>query len=190
LFIPVLLGTIRKGRESEKVAKYLVKRAKARADTTPKLFDPRKFKFPTNDYGEAVKGKFPEYRKAILKADGVIIVAPEYNHGYPGPLKSMLDTLLREYIHRPVAFCGVSSGGFGGVRVIENLLPIVRELGMQATFTDLNVSHVQDVFNSKGIPKDKAVFDKRIDRMLDELIWMAKTLRWGRENVPSQYHKK
>ena len=57
---------------------------------------------------------FPEWRDAIVKADGLVIVTPEYNHGYPGVLKSVLDLLLKEYIHKAVAFVTVSAGPWGG----------------------------------------------------------------------------
>ena len=32
--------------------------------------------------------------------------------------------------------------------------------------------------------------EKRVKDFLDELVWMATTLRWGRQNVPSKYHSK
>lgn len=49
----------------------------------------------------------------MTRADGLVIVAPEYNHGYPGALKSVLDLLLKEYIHKPVAFCLAYPHRFG-----------------------------------------------------------------------------
>jgi hypothetical protein len=50
----------------------------------------------------------------------------------------VLDLLLWEYVHKSVAFVGVSAGPWGGTRVIEAMLPMVRELGLAATFTDLS----------------------------------------------------
>ena len=58
----------------------------------------------------------------------------------PGALKSVLDLLLKEYIHKAVAFVGVSAGAWGGTRVIEAMVPMVRELGLAVTFTDLQFS--------------------------------------------------
>jgi NAD(P)H-dependent FMN reductase len=63
------------------------------------------------DAGEAIKD--PTFSEAMRRADGLVIVAPEYNHGYPGILKHVLDTNLKEYIHKPVGLCGVSAGAFG-----------------------------------------------------------------------------
>ena len=187
LFIPILLGTIRQGRQSEKAAKFLFEKASKHPEIETKLFDPREMNLPMDDEGQALKEKNPEYRDAIIRADGLIIVSPEYNHGYPGSLKLVLDMLLKEYIHKAVGLCGVSAGGFGGTRVVEKLVSVVRELGLTVTFTDLNFSRIQNTFDEKGNLTDES-FNKRIDGFLEELIWMAKVLRWGRENVPSKHH--
>ncbi len=42
----------------------------------------------------------------------------------------MLDTDLKEYIHKAAGIVGVSAGVFGGARVIQNLIPVLRELGL------------------------------------------------------------
>jgi NAD(P)H-dependent FMN reductase len=118
-----------------------------------------------------------------------VIVSPEYNHGYPGSLKAVLDLLLREYIHKAVAFVGVSAGMWGGTRVIESMVPMVRELGLAVSFADLNFPKVQNTFDAEGKLLDPA-FEKRASGFLDELVWMSTVLKWGRENVPSKYHQK
>lgn len=188
LFIPILLGTVRQGRESEKVARLLEARVSGRPDMETRLFDPRQMHVTFEDEGQQLKERNPEWRDAMVRADGLVIVSPEYNRGYPGSLKYVLDMLLREYIHKAVGLVGVSGGGFGGVRVIESLLGVVRELGLAVTFTDLNCSRVHDMFDDGGNLKD-AGFQKRIDGFLEELAWMSTVLRWGRENVASKYHK-
>jgi NAD(P)H-dependent FMN reductase len=189
LFIPILLGTVRQGRQSEKAAKLLEKYIQEKGEIETQLFDPRDMHLPMDDENDGLKEKNPKWRDAIIRADGLIIVSPEYNHGYPGSLKRALDLLLPEYIHKAVGLVGVSKGSWGGTRVIEQLVQAVRELGLAVTFTDLNFPKVQDAFDDQGNPKDERVY-KRIDGFLEELSWMAKTLRWGRENVPSKYHEK
>lgn len=190
LFIPVILGTNREGRQSENVAKLLFEKMREHEKIETRLFDVRDFDFPRDDYGQALKesGKFAEYRDAIIKADGLVIVAPEYNHAYPGVLKSLLDTVLREYVHKAVGLVGVSAGPWGGTRVIESLVSVVRELGLAVTFTDLQFPLVQNTFDEKGELKDSA-YNKRISDFLEELVWMSEVLRWGRKNVPSKYHQ-
>jgi hypothetical protein len=71
------------------------------------------------------------------RADALVVVSPEYNHGYSGLLKHVLDSCLKEYIHKAVGIVGVSAGPFGGARVIQNLLPVMRELGLVTIFWDV-----------------------------------------------------
>lgn len=186
--LPVLLGTNRRERRSEAVARWLVAEMRARPDVETTLFDVADFDLPRDDYGQAVKDSFPEWRDAVTRADGLVIVAPEYNHGYPGALKSVLDLLLREYVHKSVALVGVSAGPWGGTRVIEALVTMVRELGLAVTFTDLNFPAVQNKFDEEGRLLDEA-YARRAKEFLDELVWMSRALRWGRENLPSKYHQ-
>ena len=187
LNIPVLLGTNRKARNSAFVAKWLISEMEKRPEIRTRLFDVADFALPHDDYGQGLKDKFPEWRDAIIAADGLVIVSPEYNHGYSGALKAVLDLLLREYVHKSVAFVGVSAGPWGGSRVIEALVVTCRELGLAVTFTDLNFPFVQKTFDAQGNLLDHA-FDKRVKDFLDELVWMSRVLKWGRANVPSKFH--
>jgi len=187
LNIPVLLGTNRKMRKSVFVAKWLVGQMEKRPEIRTLLFDVADFALPHDDYGQGLKDSFPEWRDAIVNADGLVIVTPEYNHGYPGSLKAVLDLLLREYVHKAVAFVGVSAGVWGGTRVIEAMVPMVRELGLAVTFTDLNFPKVEKLFDDQGNLLDSA-FDQRAKDFLDELVWMSSVLKWGRANVPSKFH--
>src|SRR5207245_846366 len=158
-----------------------------RDEIETRLFDVSDFHLPHDDYGQEIKDRFPDWRDALINADGLVIVSPEYNHGYPGTLKAVLDLLLKEYIHKAVAFVGVSAGPWGGTRMIEAMVPIVRELGLAVTFTDLNFPFVQKSFDESGKLLDPA-FEQRAKDFLDELVWMARVLKWGRENVPSKHH--
>jgi len=159
-----------------------------RPEIETKLFDANDFVLPHDDYGQGIKHLFPEWRDTIIKADGLVIVSPEYNHGYPGTLKAVLDLLLKEYIHKAVAFVGVSAGPWGGTRVIEAMVPMVRELGLAVTFTDLNFPSIQKTFDVEGKLLNPA-FEQRARDFLDELVWMSLVLKWGRQNVPSKYHQ-
>lgn len=187
VFIPIIQGTNRQGRKSINVANWLKSEIDQIAEIDTQLFDVKDFDLPQDDYGTEIKDQFLDWRDAITRADGLIIVAPEYNHGYPGILKSVLDLLLKEYIHKAVGLVGVSAGPWGGTRVIEAMVPMVRELGLVVTFTDLNFPTVQDKFDDHGQMVD-ATYSKRAQAFIDELLWMSQTLRWGRANLSSKYH--
>lgn len=188
LYIPLLLGTNRKDRASEAVAKWVFKQMQGREEIESVFFDVRDFAMPQDHYGTEIGHLFPEWKDAMTRADGLVIVTPEYNHGYPGILKSVLDLLLKEYIHKAVSFVGVSAGPWGGTRVIEAMLPMARELGLAVTFSDLNFPGASSKFDVEGNLLDTS-YEKRAKGFLDELVWMAATLRWGRVNLPSRYHQ-
>ena len=181
LFIPVILGTVRRGRASENVARFVFEQVNQRDGVETELIDIRDLNFPIDDAGEQIKNA--TFSEACERADGFVIVTPEYNHGYPGMLKHVLDSNLKEYVHKAVGICGVSAGGFGGTRVIEQLLPVLRELGLVTIFWDGNFSGSQKLFDANGTILDEATHVKRIDKFLGELIWMSTVLRYGRENV-------
>jgi len=180
LFIPIILGTARQGRESENVARFVLGQTKRRTEIETELIDVRELPMKLDDAGEQMKD--PKFSAAIERCDALVIVTPEYNHGYPGLLKHALDMNLKEYIHKAVGICGVSAGPFGGARVIEGLLPVMRELGLVPIFEDVNFGNVAKIFDDRGNLLDQN-FTRRMDKFLNELVWMARVLRYGRENI-------
>src|SRR5215208_5586423 len=98
LFIPVILGTTRQGRASESVARFVFAELGKRDGVETELIDIRDIALPADDEGEAIKDA--RFSATVARADGLILVAPEYNHGYAGSLKRVLDTNLKEYIHK------------------------------------------------------------------------------------------
>ena len=179
-YLPVILGTPRKGRYSTYAANLVAEELGKRPRVTTEVIDVLHHPVPHDDAGEAVKS--PAFAEKMARADGLVIVCPEYNHGYPGALKSLLDTCLKEYIHKPAGVVGVSAGPWGGVRAIQSLLPVLREFGLVSLFWDVNFSQVQNVFDEAGALKDPA-WRRRTGKFLNELLWMAETLRHGREHV-------
>ena len=184
LFIPVILGTARKGRRSENAARFVFEETKKRAGVETEFVDICNIPMRLDDAGEQMKDA--AFSDLVTRADGLILVVPEYNHGYPGLLKHALDMNLKEYIHKAVGICGVSAGPFGGARVIEALLPVMRELGLVTIFNDVNFGNAAKIFGEDGKLLDES-FVRRTAEFLDELIWMARVLRHGRENVAPAY---
>lgn len=182
VFLPILLGTLREGRESEKVARYVLSRLTRMEGVETVLVDPREMHLTRDGYGTMMAEAHPEYAELVKRMDGLIIVSPEYNHGYPGTLKEILDLQYAEYFHKACGIVGVSNGPFGGARMIENLAQVVKALGMVLPKKDVNVIRVQDVFTKTGKLKERQ-FQKYTDDFLLEMIWLAKAMRWGRKNL-------
>src|SRR5258708_21867124 len=166
LFIPVILGTSRTGRLRLHAARLVVGALGKCGGVETALSDIGKLPIPTNDAGEAIKQA--DFSAKMSKADALVLVSPEYNDGYSGLLKHVLDSCLKEYIHKAVGIVGVSAGPFGGTRVIENLLPVMREIGLVTIFWDVNFSSVQKVFDEDGRLLDES-YIRRVDKFLKEL---------------------
>jgi NAD(P)H-dependent FMN reductase len=166
---------------SEHAARLVWSEVEKRPGVETELIDVATLPIPVDDAGEGAKD--PELAETMNRADALVIVAPEYNHGYPGLLKHVLDTNLPEYIHKAAGIVGVTAGVFGGARMIQNLVPVLRELGLVTIFWDVNFTSVHSRFDEDGTLLDET-FLPRVEKFLDELLWMAATLRYGRENVP------
>jgi NAD(P)H-dependent FMN reductase len=181
LYLPVILGTPRQGRQTEHVARFVVTEMQKRPEIATDLIDVRALQMTNQDTGTDAAD--PAYKEKIERCDGLVIVTPEYNHGYPGPLKQALDMCLEEYNHKTVGIVGVSGGPFGGARVIENLVPVVRELGLVVTGVDVNFSSVRNIFDDDGNLKEER-YVGRLAKFLNELVWLTRVMRHGRENIP------
>jgi NAD(P)H-dependent FMN reductase len=181
LKIAVLAGTTRVQRHSIHAARFVAEVGRSIDGVEIRFADPKDFNLPGD--GNDPEGKDPKYSELTAWAEAFFIVTPEYNHGYPGSLKRMLDSELQNYIHKPVALAGVSDGNWGGVRVVEALVNTVREMGLIVTFTDAYFPRVKELFNEAGEIQDSAV-EGRVRKSYAELIWMAKVLKHGRDTLP------
>ncbi|MCS7184059.1 MAG: NAD(P)H-dependent oxidoreductase [Patescibacteria group bacterium] len=127
-FIPIILGTGRKGAKSEKVAEFVYQEA-IDYGFDSFLIKPRDWL--DSPFTEEMNGKKrEELVQIICKADGFIIITPEYNHSFPGELKILIDNFYEEYKNKPICICGVSSGLIGGARAVEHLRLVAIELSM------------------------------------------------------------
>jgi len=175
MYIPIILGTAREGRESEKVAKFMLKEVKDYGLET-ELIDVRDYRIPATDntQSSAIAKKLS---KKIEKAVGIIIVSPEYNHGYPVELKMVLDLLYQQYAGKPLGICGVSSGPLGGARMVEQLRLVSVEFHMHPIREALYFAGIKELFDTKGGIKEPEIWQKRIKRFLDELNSKASGLK-------------
>lgn len=183
LTIAVLGGTTRQNALSHAVVDYIAAFGKTLDNVEVVVARPGDFTFRGD--GNDDVGRDAKYSELTARADAFFVVAPEYNHSFPGSLKRMLDSEYANYIHKPIAFAGVSNGAWGGVRAVEALVPAVREMGLVATSWSIYFPRVQDMFGSDGLllPEYKESTEKQISHAYKELIWMAQVLRWGRENI-------
>ena len=186
LFIPVLLGTAREGRESEKAARFVFAELEKEAEVKTELIDVREIVMSETIpswVDSPVTAKWKEIMKA---ADALVIVTPEYNRGYPGELKLLLDSALKEYKKKPVAVCGVSDGLYGGARVVELMKPSLTHMGLVPISRVVLVNNVDTLFDETGKIKEAENWQKKTKGLFEELLWYSKVLKEGREIYPEK----
>lgn len=183
LTIAIILGTTREGNQSLHAARYVEGVGKTLPNVEILFVNPAELNLPHD--GDNPDTRDARFSDVTARADAFFIVTPEYNHSYPGSLKRTLDSEFDNYMHKPVAVAGVSSGNWGGVRAVEALLSPLRHMGMTVAQTELYFPHVEELFDEQGMlkPEHAEQYDKSTRRMFEELTWLAKTLRWGRQNL-------
>jgi len=173
--IAIISASVRTGRKSHRVALYFKNYIEERGLATVEILDLKAYDFPVFDerlqYQKDPAPATLEFAEKIKAANGVIIVTPEYNGGYPASLKNVTDLLYKEWHRKPIAISTASDGVFGGTQVITSLqfsLWKIRAWTVPAMFP---VPKVDETFDEAGVPADKAAIDKRAAGFINELVW-------------------
>ncbi|GHF81816.1 NAD(P)H-dependent FMN reductase [Amycolatopsis bartoniae] len=179
LRVAVVLGSVRNGRFGERVGEW-VHKTLLDADVDVELVDLAGLTIPrTMDAHPDVAA----FAGRIGRADAVVVVTPEYNHSYPGPLKTALDAVRDEWHAKPVGF--VSYGGMaGGLRAVEALRPVFAELHTVTVRETVSLHNpwgpaADPEVDYPGTPETAA-----LHRLLRQLLWWARALRQARTAEP------
>lgn len=178
-YIPIILGSTRRARQSAKVARFVNERMRQYEQIETEILDLLEYNFPIMEerlrFRDDPPPRLVEFSGKIARADSVVIVTPEYNNGYPGVLKNSLDYLLPEYRRKPIAIVTVSGGGFGGLNCLAQLRLVTLGMGAFPVPASLPISRVQDSFDEDGNPKDP-VYEKRAKAFIEEVLWFTEAI--------------
>lgn len=179
--IAIVSASVRNGRESHHVALYFKKLLEENNLAKVDLIDLLSYDFPLFHerlkYLKEVPANAREFAARITNADGVIIVTPEYNGGYPASLKNVVDFLYDEWYKKPIAISTVSNGAFGGTQVITSLQFTLWKIRAWVVPAMFPVPKVQESFDAEGNATNKAETDKRATNFINELMWCVEAKR-------------
>ncbi len=173
--IAIISASVRTGRNSHRVALFFKNFIETNNFASVEILDLQEYQFPI--FEERLKfQKDPspaavEFANKIQTADGIIIVTPEYNGGYPASLKNVTDLLGEEWKRKPVAISTVSAGGFAGMQVITSLQFSLWKLQAWTVPAMFPVPKVNESYDEQGNPNDRAGTEKRAKSFIDELLW-------------------
>ena len=155
--IAIISSSIRKGRKSHRVALFLKSYLEKYDLATAEILDLLEYNFPLFDerlkFQEMPSPAVLDFAGKVRSADGIIIVTPEYNGGYPAGLKNAVDLLNDEWYHKPVAISTVSDGPFGGSQVITSLQFLLWKMHAWTVPAMFPVTRVHETFDESGNPE-------------------------------------
>ncbi len=188
LNIKVILGSTREGRFSDKPGNWILGELQKRGDVSAELIDLRDYQMPFFDELVSPGYKKEEYtneaverwRNKIKEADGFVVIAPEYNHGYPAVLKNAFDYVYPEWNKKAVGF--VSYGSAMGARSVEQLREVAVELQLAPIRNAIHMPYDVLVASGKGTPEAEifAPYAERATGLIDQLLWWTKALKTAR----------
>jgi len=121
---------------------------------------------------------FKKFSDALLAADGLVIVTPEYNGGFPGILKYFIDMLPfpESFEHRPVCFVGLAAGIWGALRPIEQLQAIFGYRNGHIFPERVFMPGIGKSFNEAG-QFANADMEKRLANQAEDFVRFVESLR-------------
>jgi NAD(P)H-dependent FMN reductase len=175
LRLAVIIGSVRSGRIAPAVAGWFGAQLDQHDDFSPDMIDLAGLSLPDSLDGT---GDAAAFAKRVDAADGFVIITPEYNHGYPGTLKTAIDTARQEWLAKPVGF--VSYGGIaGGLRAVEQLRLVFAEQHAVTVRQVVSLHSVHEHFDVNGALTDRGA-PAAAQKMLAQLAWWAGALRSAR----------
>lgn len=178
--VGIILGSTRRNRNGEAVAKWVYKLSRNRDDAEFELVDLKDFDLPLLDepippsMGRYTKSHTKKWAETIASFDGYVFVTPEYNHSTSGALKNAIDYLYKEWNNKSAGFVGY--GGTGGIRAVEHLRLIMAELQIADVTAQVSLSLITD-FENYHVFKPAPSHQNNVHQMLNQVIAWANVLK-------------
>ncbi|MDB5198817.1 MAG: NADPH-dependent reductase [Chitinophagaceae bacterium] len=180
--LKIITASTRPGRKGPALADWIFEAAKKHTEFSVELLDLAIINLPFLD--EPEHPRFQKYTKEhtkswstkIASADAFIFVTPEYNFGYPAPLKNAIDFLHNEWQYKPVAF--VSYGGIaGGTRSMQALKQVITALNMVPVVEAVNVPFFTKYIDEQNKFNADEGINKAAEGMFKELLKWTESLQ-------------
>jgi NAD(P)H-dependent FMN reductase len=180
--IVILVASTREQRFGDVVARWFVNRARRHEHLELDVVDLAEAALPAV-FPRGADASVAAFSERLARADGFVVITPEYNHSFPAPLKQAIDLTGPEWKAKPVAF--VSYGGLsGGLRAVEQLRQVFAELHTVTVRDTVSIHGARAAFDATGQPKAAEAANAGVDKLLQSLTWWARSLRNARAAEP------
>jgi NAD(P)H-dependent FMN reductase len=186
LRMTIIIGSTRRGRFGPTVADWFAAHARRRPGFEVDVIDLAEAGLPETlgDIDEPPPPPVRDLAPRLDAADAFAIVTPEYNHGFPAPLKTLLDWFYDEWKAKPVALVTYGRES-GGLNAAAQLRQVLAELHAVTIRDGIALPRYWEEFAPDGSwPKPTAECNTAIKTTLDQLTWWAQALRTARTATP------
>lgn len=125
-----------------------------------------------------------ERNEKLARADGFIVITPEYNHSFPAPLKAIIDGAKSEWEAKPVAFVSYGASISGGMQAVEQLRGVFAALHTVSVREQVAIARAHTAFGADGTPHDRDGLHQAFTRMMKRLTWWSDALSRARAKHP------
>ena len=184
--LAIIVGSIREGRHTHKIAYYLHQLLENTPDIEPHLLDLAKFDLPLLRDRWEKQNPQPDILRAfsdhLREADAMLFVSPEYHGSYSGVFKNAVDHYWKEFERKPIGVICTGSGPMGGINASTQLQLLILAVGAYPSPKKLLIPHVNKAFDEDNYPlSDKLQKQTRI--FLDEFLWFARALSQANKRI-------
>jgi NAD(P)H-dependent FMN reductase len=183
--VALVYGSARKGRFCDKVAGWAAEEIARHGKFAIETIDPADPAVESLQIASTSpnSSRSRSLWQRVADADAFVVVTPEYNHGYPAALKSLIDSVGAEWQAKPVAF--VSYGGVsGGLRAVEQLRLVFAELHTVTIRDSVSFAGAWEQFDAAGKLLQPDRPRRSMAALLERLHWWAVALRTARAAFP------
>lgn len=181
----VIVGSTRARRLCPQIAEWVAEIGRAAVSAQFEVVDLKDWPLPMDDepgipaLGDYVFEHTRAWSRKVSEAHGFVFVTPQYNWGYPAPLKNALDHLYSEWSGKPALI--VTYGGHRGDKCARQLRQVLKGLKMRPTATTVGFKLTHERIKANTGAIDPAVeFGRHCKALQRALAGLDSALRGRR----------
>ncbi|HVL51899.1 MAG TPA: NAD(P)H-dependent oxidoreductase [Actinomycetota bacterium] len=170
----IIVGSTRPCRIGEPIGRWVLKVAGDYGGFETELIDLAEVNLPFLDEPDHPRLRnytqrhTLEWSARVDELDAVVFVTPEYNHGFPAPLKNAIDFLYQEWRYKPAGIV-CYGGASGGTRAAQMLKPVLSVLKMMPISEGVAIANAKSIADPDGWVTATPAMERAAGSMFTEL---------------------
>ncbi|RJS91335.1 NADPH-dependent FMN reductase [Salinisphaera sp. Q1T1-3] len=167
--LALVMGSARHGRRCDAVTAWVRHRIEANSDWLVEIIDPQRLALSFIDQ-PLPRASWANLEARLDHAEAMLIVSPEYNHGYTAALKQLIDASSASWCAKPVGLVGYG-GQSGGLRALMQLRQVITALEAMPLSPEVSLAHINQLIDTDGALQATPAQGRQLDRLIKRLDW-------------------